>query len=54
MRRKGVCVCLEGVLEEKLCEIECVRGESLWEWGERMTVEEYMRGESMRRKRVKV
>lgn len=33
MRRKGVCVCLclEGVLEEKLCEIECVRGESLWE-----------------------
>lgn len=27
----SVCLCVEGVLEGKLCEIECVRGESLWE-----------------------
>lgn len=45
-----VCLCVEGVLEGKLCEIECVRGESLWELGERMTLEECMRGESMREK----
>lgn len=29
--RVSVCLCVEGVLEGRVCEIECVREKSLWE-----------------------